>query len=186
MNKYEDMYFHGLAGNIVVMNADELVIDTSITQLEQIIQTGGIYSRNKLKEHNIEYKHKPVENGNDFISVCVKNPSEEEFTGYNEGFDSAYNPYVQRNRIALVISREIEKNHTFRDKTGTYMLPGERQIKDVIENEYIVGITVMFENEESQNFAEQKVYELLQKYNINIPLLDESLNEIEVHDRVVR
>lgn len=186
MNKYEDMYFHGLAGNIVVMNADELVINTSITQLEQIIQTGGIYSRNKLKEHNIEYKHKPVENGNDFISVCVKNPDEEEFTGYNEGFDSAYNPYVQRNRIALVINNQIDQTHTFRDKTGTYMLPGERQIKDGVGNEHIVGITIMFENEESQRLAEQRLHELLQKYNINIPLLDQNLNEIEIQNRVVR
>lgn len=186
MNRYENMYFHGLAGNIVIMNADELVIETSISQLEQIIQTGGIYSRNKLKEYCIEYKHKPVENGNDYISVCIKNPNEEEFTGYNEGFDSAYNPYVQRNRIAIVINNEIDKSHTFRDKTGTYMLPGERQIKDGIENEYIVGITIMFENEESQYLAEQRVYDLLQKYNINIPLLDINLKEIEVQDRVLR
>ena len=27
------MYFHGLAGNVVVMNADELVINTSLNQL---------------------------------------------------------------------------------------------------------------------------------------------------------
>ena len=92
--------------------------------------SGGIYSRNKLKEHNIEYKHKPVENGYDYVSICVKNPTEEEFTGYNEGFESAFVPYVQRDRIALVINPNIESTHTFRDKTGTYMLPGERQVKD--------------------------------------------------------
>lgn len=180
MIQYENCYFHGLAGNVVVMNADELVINTSLEQLEKIILTGGIYSRNKLKEHGIEYSHKPVENGNDYISVCVKNPDEEEFTGYNEGFESAYVPYVERDRIALVIDNKIAQTHSFRDKTGTYMLPGERQIKDGISNEHIVGITIMFENEESMYEATSKINELLQKYNITIPLLDRNLNEIQI------
>ena len=66
------------------------------------------------------------------------------------------------------------------------MLPGERQIKEGIENEYIVGITIMFENEDSQYIAEQRVYDLLKKYNINIPLIDINLKEIEVQNRVIR
>lgn len=179
MNKYDNMYFHGLAGSIVVMNADQLVIDTSLAQLEKIIETGGIYSRNKLKEHNIEYSHKPVENGNDFVSICVKNPDSIEFTGYNEGFESAYIPYVQFNRIALVIDESIKDTHVFRDKTGTYMLPGERQVKDGIDNKYIVAISIMFENEESQKYAASRIQELLNKYNIELPLLDRNLSEIE-------
>ena len=179
MNQYENAYFHGLAGSIIVMNADNLVINTSIEQLEKIIQTGGIYSRNKLKEHNIEYKHKPVENGNDYVSICVKNPNEEEFTGYNEGFESAFVPYVQRDRIALVINPNIESTHTFRDKAGTYMLPGERQVKDGISLQDIIGITIMFENEDSMQEAASKVGELLERYNISIPLLDQNLNELQ-------
>lgn len=179
MNKYENMYFHGLAGNIIISNADDLIIETSLNQLEQIIKTGGIYSRNKLKEYNIEYIHKPVENGNDYISVCVKNPNEEEFTGYNEGLDSSYNPYIQRNKIALVISDQINQTHIFRNPSETHMLPGERQIKDGISFENISGITIMFNNEESQRIATEKVQALLQEYNIELPLLDQNLNEIE-------
>ena len=179
MNQYENAFFHGLAGNIIVMNADELVINTSIEQLEKIIQTGGIYSRNKLKEHNIEYSHKPVENGNDFVSICVKNPADEEFTGYNEGFESAYVPYVERDRISLIINPNILETHTFRDKTGTYMLPGERQVKDGISLQEIIGITIMFENEDSMHEAISKVGELLQKYNLTLPLLNRNLEEIE-------
>jgi hypothetical protein len=60
------------------------------------------------------------------------------------------------------------------------MLPGERQIKDGISNEHIVGITIMFENEESMYEATSKINELLQKYNITIPLLDRNLNEIQI------
>ena len=183
MNKYENCYFHGLAGNVVVMNADELVINTSIEQLDKIILTGGIYSRNKLKEHDIEYSHKPVENGNDYVSICVKNPLDEEFTGYNEGFESAYVPYVERDRIALVISDKINDSLTFRDKAGTFMLPGERQVKDGILNEYIVGISIMFENENSMNVAVYAVSDLLKKYNITLPLLDKNLCEIDVQSK---
>ena len=179
MNKYENCYFHGLAGNVVVMNADELVINTSIEQLDKIILTGGIYSRNKLKEHDIEYSHKPVENGNDYVSICVKNPLDEEFTGYNEGFESAYVPYVERDRIALVISDKINDSLTFRDKAGTFMLPGERQVKDGIMLQDIIGITIMFRNEESMQEAIAKVGELLEKYNLNIPLLNRNLEQIE-------
>lgn len=185
MSEYENMFFHGLAGSIVVFNADELIINTSISQLENIILTGGIYSRNKLKEHNIEYSHKPVENGNDYISVCVKNPLAEEFTGYNEGFESAYVPYVYFNRIALVIDENIKNKYEFRDKTGTYMLPGERQIKDGVSLNDIVGITIMFDNEESIKYATQKVGELLLKYNLSIPLLDRNLNVIESVNNIV-
>lgn len=186
MIEYENMYFHGLAGNVVVMNADELVINTSLNQLEQIIQTGGIYSRNILKEHNIEYVHKPVENGDDYVSICVKNPNEDEFTGYNEGFESAFINYVYFNKIALVIDKNIETKYEFRNKTGTFMLPGERQVKDGISFCDIIGITIMFENEEIQKIAEQRVYELLQKYNINIPLLDQNLNEINIEEQIKR
>ena len=50
MNQYENAYFHGLAGNVVVMNADELIINLSIEQLDNIIKTGGIFSRNMPRE----------------------------------------------------------------------------------------------------------------------------------------
>ena len=179
MNEYERMYFHGLAGNIIVINQEQLIIDTSLLQLEQIINTGGIYSRNRLKEHNIYYEHKPVENGNDYISVCVKNPNNEEFEGINEGLDSSFNSYVGMNKIALVISDSINNNHTFRNSNEANFLPGERQIKDCIELQYIIGITVMFENEEYQEVAVQRVNDLLRQYNINIPILDRNLNPIE-------
>lgn len=185
-NKYDEMYFHGLAGNIIVINSDELVINTALEQLENIILTGGIYSRNKLKEFNIEYSHKPVENGNDYISVCVKNPDEIEFTGYNEWLESSYVSYIKRNKIALIIDKSIEKTHTFRNPEESHMLPGERQIKDGISTNYIVGISVMFDNEESMKLASSRIKELLQKYNINIPILDNNLEQIDVENIVVR
>ena len=61
------------------------------------------------------------------------------------------------------------------------MLPGERQVKDGIQLQDIIGITIMFENEDSMQEATSKVGELLEKYNISIPLLDQNLNEIQVN-----
>ena len=59
------------------------------------------------------------------------------------------------------------------------MLPGERQVKDGISLQDIIGITIMFENEESMQEAASKVGELLERYNISIPLLDQNLNELQ-------
>ena len=181
-NKFEDMYFHGLAGNIIVMNSESLVIDTSLMQLENIFSIGGIYSRNKLKEHNIEYFHKGVINGDNYISVCVMNPSEDEFKGYNEGFESSYVNYVQFNKIALIIDKNIESKCEFRSNEGIYMLPGERQIKDGVSLDDIVGISVMFENELFTNEAASRINDLLQRYNLSIPLYDKHFNQIEVEN----
>ena len=39
----------------------------------------------------------------------------------------------------------------------------------------------MFENEDSMQEAASKVGELLERYNISIPLLDQNLNEIQIN-----
>ena len=178
--EFENMYFHGLKGNIITYNSDEITINGSLQQLESIILTGGLYSRNKLANYNIKYEHKPVENGNDYISICVKNPKEEEFTGYNEGLNSSFINYVYSNKIALIIDPQIEKNCEFRSKEETFMLPGERQVKDQIPFNYVRGISVMFDNENSIVDATQKIKDLLDKYNINLPIVDRNLEEINI------
>ncbi len=179
MNLFEDAYFHGLAGNAIVFNDNEYVINISLLQLENILITGGIYSRNKLKEHNILYSHKGVINGDDYISVCVMNPSEDEFKGYNEGFESSYVNYVYFNKIALIIDKNIESKCEFRNSDGVYMLPGERQIKDGVLFDDVVGISVMFDNEDLVNEIVFKIRDILQKYNRDIPIYDREFNQIE-------
>lgn len=174
MTNIEDNYFHGLAGNIVVYNPI-LIVETSINQLNMILQTKGIYSRNKLKEKNIDYlTHKGVLNGDDYISVCIKNPQEEEFTGKNEGFESSYIKYTD-NTISLIISKEIEQECEFRP--GDYdHLPGERQIKDKIDIKFIEGIKVSFGNESLTKIVSEMVKEELRKNNIDLPIYDNDLN----------
>ena len=182
MNKFEDMYFHGLAGNIVVINNEDLIINTSLIQLENILVTGGIYSRNKLIEHNIKYSHKGVINGEDYISVCVMNPSANEFKAHNEGYESSFVNYVAFNKISLVIDKNIQSKCEFRDGTGLYMLPGERQIRVGVSFDDVIGITIMFENELLVNEAASKINDLLKKYNKSIPLYDKYFNQIEVEN----
>lgn len=174
MKNIEDSYFHGLAGNIVVYNPT-LIVQTALTQLNMILQTKGIYSRNKLKEMGIDYlTHKGVFNGDDYISVCIKNPQEEEFTGKNEGFESSYIKYTD-NTISLIINKDIEKECEFR--TGNYdYLPGERQIKDKVDIKFIEGIKVSFGNETLTKIVAEMVKEELRKNNINIPIYNNNLN----------
>ena len=74
MSLFNDMYFHGLAGNAIVFNDNEYVINISLLQLENILITGGIYSRNKLKEHN--HLHHNIQHLNKnylrhFLNLCI-------------------------------------------------------------------------------------------------------------------
>lgn len=124
MNNYENAYYHGLAGNIVVYNP-QTIIKLALKQLDMILKTKGIYSRNKLKELNIDYlKHKGVYNGDDYISITTHIFDSKEFTGTNEGFESSYSKYTN-NTISIVISKDIDKVCEFR-KGNFDFLPGER------------------------------------------------------------
>lgn len=145
----ENKYFHGLAGGIPFWEEDE-VVKKGIKQLEDIIKLRGIYSRRILKEKGIVYDEKdPVYNGEDYISVCVKDFDESEFSKYsNLDPDSAYYRYV-RHKIGIVL--DLEENML---RKGEYEhLPGERQVKDSIDISKFVAITVGMES----RFDRQKV-----------------------------
>ena len=79
----QNKYFHGLAGGIPFWEEDE-VVKKGLKQLEDIIKLRGIYSRRILKEKGIVYDEKdPVYNGEDYISVCVKDFDESKFSQYS-------------------------------------------------------------------------------------------------------
>ena len=59
------------------------------------------------------------------------------------------------------------------------MLPGERQIKDGVSFDDVVGISVMFDNEDLVNEVAFKIKDILQKYNRDIPIYDREFNQIE-------
>lgn len=172
----ENNYFHGLAGNIVVYNP-QLIVNTSLKQLDMILKTKGIYSRNKLKELGIDYlKHKGVFNGEDYISICIKNIPTNEFTGKNEGLESSYIKYTE-NTISIIISKDIEDIYTFRKGNYDY-LPGERQVKDGISSEYFIGIKVSFKNKELTKIVGELISEVLQNNGVDLPIYDNELNLI--------
>lgn len=182
---FENMYFHGLCGNVITINSDELIINASLEYLDAIINSGGLFSRNELSKRNVNYSWNPVYNGNDYISLCVKNPAEEEFTGINEGLESSYNTYINANRIAIIIDKSIAATSIFREDTELFM-PGERQVKNKIDISSFVGISVMFDNEESASLASSKIYELLEEHNINLPVVDKNLCKIEQFRKLTR
>lgn len=83
-NEYENAYYHGLARHIIVNNP-QLKIKTSLEQLEMILKSGGICSRNRMNELGINYlKHDGIFNEEDYISICVKEFPKEEYLGKNE------------------------------------------------------------------------------------------------------
>ena len=91
----EDSYFHGLAGGIPFWDEDR-VISTGLDQLRKMTKYKGIYSRRILREKfGIVYNDKePKYNGDDYISVCLKNFDNSEL--YQDGLvlDSAFFRYV--------------------------------------------------------------------------------------------
>lgn len=184
MNNYLNSYFHGLAGNTVVYNPQEIV-KQALNQLNMIIKTGGIYSRNYLKKLNINYlEHKGVLNGDDYISITTPIFSDEEFTGPNEGFESSYIKYTN-NTISIVLSKEIENTCEFRTESYDH-LPGERQVKDKIGLENFIAIKVSFENEFLTNVVAELVEEVLNKNNLNLPIINNKLEEIKIDQKKMR
>lgn len=177
MNSYENSYFHGLAGNIVVYNP-QTIVNLALKQLDMILKTKGIYSRNKLKELNIDYlNHKGVYNSDYYISITTPIFDSKEYEGKNEGFESSYLKYTN-NTISIVISKNIEKTCEFR-KDDFDFLPGERQVKDKIGIESFIAIKVSFENEFLTNIVAEMVREVLKQNNINLPIIDKNLIEIK-------
>ena len=74
-------YYHGLAGGIPFWEEKE-VLEESLRTLKLIFALGGIHCRKTLQKYGIVlYDGKePIYNGDDYISICIDNPTDEEFT----------------------------------------------------------------------------------------------------------
>ena len=141
----ENCFFHGLAGGIPFWE-EERVIAEGIKQLRYIIKLKGILSRRVLREsHGISYDEKePVYNGDEYISLCIKNPKKSEFTGEFSTIDPAFYRYIKY-KIGIAISPNIVSKATFR--MGDYKrLPGERQVLDNIDISDFMAIVVGLPN----------------------------------------
>lgn len=181
MIDYKNEYFHGLAGNIVVYNP-QLIVNLALKQLDMILKSKGIYSRNYQRKKNINYlEHKGVFNGDDYISITTPNFNESEYHGKNEGFESSYLKYTN-NTISIVISKNIDKTCEFR-KGSFEFLPGERQVKDKIDIENFTAIKISFENEFLTSVVAEMVKEVLENNNITLPIIDKDLNEINLNQK---
>lgn len=100
---YDEMYYHGLSGDID--NNVKLQVEKSLSRLESIIKFGGLLSKSMLIKNGLsDYIGKPVFNGNDYVSLCVKYFPLEELEGINEGFDSSYNKYIE-DCLSIVIDK---------------------------------------------------------------------------------
>lgn len=160
----EDSYFHGLAGGIPFWDEDR-VIATGLEQLRKITKYKGIYSRRILKEKfGIEYNDKePKYNGDDYISVCLKNFDDSEL--YQDGLvlDSAFFRYV-RYKIGIALKPDIANKYHFRK--GEYRkLPGERQILNGVKISDFQAVVVGVEQRAK---TIPTLYKILEGYNIPI------------------
>lgn len=168
----ENSYFHGLAGGIPFWDRDR-IIATGLEQLRSIVRCKGIYSRRILKENfGIEYKDKePEYNGDDYISVCLKNFDDSEL--YQNGLllDSSFFRYV-RYKIGIALEPDIVNRYQFR-KDKYNKLPGERQILNGVKISDFQAIVIGVEQREK---IIPKIYKIFE--NTNVPITDTDGNII--------
>ena len=128
----ESQYYHGLAGGIPFWE-EKAVLDESIRTLNLILKLGGICCRKDLKQHGIEIfnEKQAVYNGDDYISICIDNPTDEEFVGENFDLDPSFFRYA-KTKIAIKLKSSIVETCTFREEPYK-RLPGERQIYRFID-----------------------------------------------------
>lgn len=141
----ENRYYHGLAGSIPYWEA-QAVLDESLRTLNLIFELGGLHCRNDLKQHGIEIcnEKQPIYNGNDYISICIDNPADEEFVGENFDLDLSFFRYAKR-KIAIEFKSSIVETCIFREEPYK-RLPGERQIYKFIDISNFERILVGLKN----------------------------------------
>lgn len=166
--KKEQSYYHGLAGGIPFWKERE-VLEKSIETLENILTLGGIYCRRELKKRGILYDEKEaVYNGEDYISICIENPSDIEFEEYSSlGLDleSSFFRYV-KTKIALELNPEIFKTCTFRLEPYK-RLPGERQVFRFVDKSNITRVIIGLSREYEEE-AKRRLQELCNPHHIPV------------------
>lgn len=121
---------------------EERLTAVAMQQLRQIIESKGIYSRKILKEkYRINNDEKePIYNGDEYISLCIRNPEDSEFLGEFSEIDPAFFRYVQY-KIGIAINPDIINRCNFRQ--GEYKrLPRERQVLDNIDISDFVAVVI--------------------------------------------
>ena len=159
-------YFHGLAGGIPFWD-EERVTAVCIKQLKHIIESKGIYSRKVLREKYgiINDEKEPIYNGDEYISLCIRHPEDNEFTGEFFDVDPAFFRYVQY-KIGIAINPDIINKCSFRQ--GKYKrLPGERQVLDNIDISNFTAVVIGLSN---KKMVVKKVEDILK--NTGIPITD--------------
>lgn len=167
----ETRYYHGLAGGIPFW-CGQAVLDESVKTLESILRLGGIHCRSYLKEYGINYDEKEAfYNGDDYISLCIDNPGDEEFIGINSGLDSSFYRYVKK-KIGIELKPEFVSNCVFREFPYNH-LPGERQILGSIDASHISRILIgVCDNLKEE--AIERIREICSPYNIPVMTFEEA------------
>lgn len=159
-------YYHGLAGGIPFWESEE-VLEESLKTLKLIFKLGGIYCRGSLKKFGIDlYNQKDTTwNGDDYISICIDNPSDDEFAGENYGLDPSFFRYA-KTKIAIEFKSSIIETCVFRQEPYR-RLPGERQVYQYIDISNISRILVGIDDDLQQKSI-YEVSKICEPHNIPV------------------
>ena len=180
-----EAFFHGLSGlevNFVMYPKDGLYL--SMVKLNSILQHKGIYSREKMKELNIQYpsefgyhiNYADVDMTNNYVSICKRGERVE---------DTAFEEFIE-GRISIALSPDIEKRLNFRSKVNYCPDPGEEKVLDSIGIDEFIAIVIDIKDERYRAIALEQITELLKRHNCNkLPIADINGNQllVTVHER---
>ena len=174
-------YYHGLTGGSLFCD-EQIILKESLRILKSIFDCKALYCRRILKQKGVivpDYKD-PVYNGDDYISICIDNPPDEEFSGENWDLTPSFDVYV-RKKIAIKFKSSIEQECIFR-KFPYKRLPGERQIYEKIDISHFDKIIVDLDY--LQNEALEEIYKICSPYKIPVIRFNE-LDDIDTNQKIL-
>ena len=195
---FKNFFFHGLTCECLSLQELELCLD----KFRRIVYANAILSRKQIikvfgKEYFEEAKEKYCTvnwNGDDYVCLCKFLTDCEGCTFTSE----AYRLFC-RDGLALIIDKAV-LNDAELDRFGQFQ-DGEIRIKDKIDFKYVKGILIdrlnpksiaehkknlrNFTREETEEWLKDiyadginQVFEVLKKYNLNLPVYSSSNGKI--------
>lgn len=142
MLKFNDVLFHGLRGHNItnvekasLLRLSKIILGKNIFSREKQIECFGIsfdtYSMYQRENPKFDAKEITNYNGKNYISIC----------SYDKDTPMGENPYYMyvETGISIVLNKELLSLLEQRNNCG---LPSEYQIKDMIPNDFFLGIAL--------------------------------------------
>lgn len=166
--KINECLFHGIRGNSK---------QTPIEVLSDILESKYVLTYEDLRKKGICHEREAFTNqGMNAISICFHPENNQLYESFknicitiNNG-KRAFNQFVNTDKPSIIFSKEILSNLPFRTFGGYKRMIDEIQMLSSIPLEYMIAIG--YGNSENNEESINKIKELLEKHNYNVPIIN--------------